>query len=487
MMEMEKNFFRKMMDKLFGITDDVSERKTARKDSPAINAEGEQSPADASNSGWVSVDKNTQNIEKSKAAELGNYSSDQLLRMFEQIEDLVVFINKELNIKYITPSIKDFLGYENKELVDKKFIMLLAGNQFLDFNTAIEKLDKGRNKIQAIFDFKTKASIVKQSEIFIKKFDDRKMGEGYLISSRMLSDRTVDITIDEDEINALMQQKHDLEQALILSEANVKELQNKLVKMSESQPQSDQFDQGKLSEVFQFCSSSMKNKIVKKTNMQFKNTLKITNKYKEEMMKKMDLEEYFTDMYSLAILNMLSAMSLEKRLQLHSYLLNYNTYKNDTQQKNKILLAHVLEKILDEIGEVCRNLNFKFDIVGDHDIFIHANLEVFTNIIQNILLLIIEHDDGEKKEFKNYIRFEKYDQQVRINIVYFSEFKFDFIDVNYPEYVKQADVTGREYIVNSISEICKTQNLKISFSEESDGTDLENRSKQVLLVYDPDA
>lgn len=484
---MEKNFFRRMMDKLFGAGEVEKEKQMLKTQSSGAQIETSESPIEGSNSGWVSVDKNTSNIEKSKAAELGNYSSDQLLRMFEQIEDLVVFINKDLNIKYITPSIKDFLGYENKELVDKKFITLLAGNQFLDFQTAIEKLDRGRNKIQALFDFKTKASIVKQSEIFIKKFDDRKMGEGYLISSRAITDRTVDITIDEDEINALMQEKHDLEQALILSEANVKELQNKLVKMSESQPESDQFDQGKLSDVFEFCSKTMKNKIIKKTNMQFKNTLKITNKYKEETMKKMDLEEYFTDMYSLAILNMLSAMSLEKRLQLHYYLLNYNAYKNGRQDKNKILLSHVLEKILDDIGEVCRNLNFKFDIVGDQDVSIHANLEVFTNIIHNILLLIIEHDDGEKKDFKNYIRFEKYDQQVKINIVYFSEFKFDFIDVNYLEYVKQADVGSHEYIVNSISQLCKTQNIKIGYTEETDGVNSDNLSKQVLLVYDPDA
>ena len=372
---MKKNFFRRMMDKLFG-TGDAALEKKAPKHEPPTGSVLEPTSTEGSNLGWVSVDKNTQNIEKSKAAELGNYSSEQLLRMFEQIEDLVVFINKELNIKYITPSIKDFLGYENKELIDKKFIMLLAGNQFPDFNTAIEKLDKGRNKIQAVFDFKTKASIIKQSEIFIKKFDDRKMGEGYLISSRAISDRTVDITIDEEEINALMQEKHDLQQALILNNTNVKELQNKLVKMSESQPQSDQLDQGKLSNIFEFCSETVKSKIIKKINMQFKNTLKITNKYKEETMKKMDLEEYFTDMYSLAILNMLSAMSLEKKLQLHSYLLNYNAYKNDAQQKNKILLSHVLEKILDEIGEISRNLNFKFDIVGDQDIFIHANLKV---------------------------------------------------------------------------------------------------------------
>ena len=77
---MEKNFFRRMMDKLFG-TGDATLEKKAPKHEPPTGSVLELTSTEGSNLGWVSVDKNTQNIEKSKAAELGNYSSEQLLRM----------------------------------------------------------------------------------------------------------------------------------------------------------------------------------------------------------------------------------------------------------------------------------------------------------------------------------------------------------------------------------------------------------------------
>ena len=119
---MKKNIFKKMMEALFG-SGDKARVSSTQLSLPEEDAKEVQAEVETSNTGWVSVDKNTQNIEKSKAAEAGIFSSDQLLRMFENIDDLVIFINKDSNIKYITPSIKDFLGYENKELIDKKFIM----------------------------------------------------------------------------------------------------------------------------------------------------------------------------------------------------------------------------------------------------------------------------------------------------------------------------------------------------------------------------
>lgn len=434
----------------------------------------------AESSNWVSADKNTQNIEKSKAAEQKKFSSAQLLRMFESIDDLVVFIDKELNIKYITPSIKDFLGYESEELEDKKFISLLTGDKFLEFNTAIEKLEKGRNKIHAMFSFKTKASIVKQAEIFIKKFDDRKMGTGYLISSRAIIDRTVDITIDEDEINELLQQKHDLNQALLLSEQNVRDLQIKLVKLSESQPLSREYDQGKLSVLMNSFSEQLKNKMLKKVNMQYRNTLRIANKYKDESMRKMDLEEYFTDMHSLAVLNMLGGLILEKRMQLYGYLLGQSDLS--VKERTKIYLNAIFERIASEISDVCNNLHCCFDIVGDEDISINASQGIFMNIIYNLLFLIIEHEEENADKFKNYIRFERYDDVVRIHIAYNNGFRFDFMEVNYVEYVKEADIKSYEFLVNSIAQLCKMEGISVNYVESASSED--KAPKQLVLICD---
>lgn len=472
---MKKNILKSILEKLgFAAVRSVK--------SPAENLQEREESAEQKDelveSGWVSADKNTQNIEKYKASELKRFSSEQLLRMFESIDDLVVFIDKELNIKYITPSIKDFLGYESEELQDKKFISLLTGDKFLEFNTAIEKLERGRNKIQAMFSFKTKASIIKQAEIFIKKFDDRKMGTGYLISSRVIVDRTVDITIDENEINALLQQKNDLNQALLLSEQNVRDLQIKLVKLSESQPLSQEYDQVKLSMLMDSFSQHLKSKMLKKINMQYRNTLRIANKYKDESMRKMDLEEYFTDMHSLAVLSLLSGVILEKRMQLYSHLLNQS--EHEAENRTKIYLNAVLERIAGELSDICNNLNCCFDIVGDDDISINASQEVFMNIVCNLLLLVIEHEGEDGPGFKNYIRFEKYDDVIKINIAYSNDFKFDFMEVNYVEYVKEADIKSDEFLVNSIAQLCKMQGISINYVESTSEED--RPPKQIVLL-----
>lgn len=446
---------------------------------------GNKDVSDSGNSTWVSVDANKQNIEKAKAADSKKFTSEQLLRMFENIDDLVVYIDRNLTIKYITPSIKDFLGYESDELFDKKFVSLLTSDKFSEFNTAIERLESGRNKMHLFFDFKTKAGIVKQAEMLIKKFDDRKMGTGYLISSRAIFNRNVNINIDETEIDQLLQEKHDLQQELLVVQGHIRELQVKLVKLSEAQPEDGNADFTKISRIMLMFARDLKYKILKKINIQYKNTHKIANKYKDETMRKFDLEEYFTDMHSLSVLNALGVSVLEKRLQLYSFLLDRNSKDGVDLSKNKMYLKPILNRIMDELRDVCSNLNFCFDIIGDDDIFVNASQEMFMSVIYNILLAIMEHENGESIDIKNYIHFEKYDNFVKLNIVYANEFKFEFAEINYSEYFKEADISSKEFLFNSIYELCKVQGLSIHCvnKEEKDETDI---SKELVIVFHTD-
>ncbi len=105
-------------------------------------------------------------------------------KLFENLVDMVWFISLDGEIKYLSPSAKEFLGYEAEDLVGKRAITMMVSESYQDFEEKAQRLYRDKNRIQAIFDYKTKAGLVKQGDVVMRRFQDKKYGEGYIGSTR---------------------------------------------------------------------------------------------------------------------------------------------------------------------------------------------------------------------------------------------------------------------------------------------------------------
>lgn len=107
-------------------------------------------------------------------------------KLFESLVDMVWFISLEGEIKYMSPSSKEFLGYEAEDLVGKRALTIMSAESYQDFEEKAQRLYRDKNRIQAVFEYKTKAGLIKPGDVVMRRFQDKRYGEGYIGSTRPL-------------------------------------------------------------------------------------------------------------------------------------------------------------------------------------------------------------------------------------------------------------------------------------------------------------
>ncbi len=161
-------------------------------------------------------------------------------RVINNISDVLLFISIDGDIKYISASVKDFLGYEAEQLNDKKVIKIIGQNDFNRFDTLCKSLYEGNNLIEDSFKFKTKAGLLKLGESAIKAYSDHKWGEGYIASIRPLSTNKIEQQQNSDkEYKSLIAERDSLNSQKSKLEGEIADLRMKITKILQEQEESE--------------------------------------------------------------------------------------------------------------------------------------------------------------------------------------------------------------------------------------------------------
>lgn len=192
---------------------------------------------------------NNQTTKTSKRDEVSTSSAEKttikkvespINKMFDSIMDVVWFIDLNGEIKYISQSVKEFLGYEPDELIGKRALLLMPVDQYNEFERNATRLYKDLNLVQDIYEYKTKAGLIKRGESIIKAYSDRKLGEGYIGSTRPITDQ-VAIAMDTDakQLKQLKSQVEGLDLDNRSLNEEVTSLREKLVMINQAHDSAD--------------------------------------------------------------------------------------------------------------------------------------------------------------------------------------------------------------------------------------------------------
>ncbi len=161
-------------------------------------------------------------------------------RVINNISDVLLFFNIDGDIKYISASVKDFLGYEAEQLSDKKVVKIIGQNDSNRFDTLCKSLYEGNNLVEDSFKFKTKAGLLKLGESAIKPYSDHKWGEGYIASIRPLSTNKIEQQQSSDkEYKSLVAERDSLNSQKSKLEGEIADLRMKITKILQEQEESE--------------------------------------------------------------------------------------------------------------------------------------------------------------------------------------------------------------------------------------------------------
>ncbi len=110
-------------------------------------------------------------------------------KMYQAISDVIWFITIDGDVAYVSPSVKEFMGYEPEELIGKRAITLMTPEDYRDFDAKMTRLYKDKNIVQDIFSFKTKAGLLKTGETHVRAYTDKEHGDGYVGTTRPVSEQ----------------------------------------------------------------------------------------------------------------------------------------------------------------------------------------------------------------------------------------------------------------------------------------------------------
>ncbi len=110
-------------------------------------------------------------------------------KMYQAISDVIWFITIDGDVAFVSPSVKEFMGYEPEELIGKRAITLMTPEAYRDFEAKLTRLYKDKNIVQDVFSFKTKAGLLKMGETHVRAYTDNERGDGYVGTTRPISEQ----------------------------------------------------------------------------------------------------------------------------------------------------------------------------------------------------------------------------------------------------------------------------------------------------------
>lgn len=412
------------------------------------------------------------------------YVENQMDLMFEQNQDVMWFISKDESIKYISPSIKEFLGYEPEDLLNSKVISILTNESYMDFKKSVEILNNDKYKIHCVYKYKTKGGLIKYGEAIFKTYYNKKYGEGYFGTTREITqEKALSITRTDDEFIKMKSQIHELTQDKKYLHEEVQNLSKKIIKMSEADDRYKTFPISKVSELIDLNLNKI-NEVNNKISNQNKNTVYIMKKMKNNELLVDELRDYLYYSYNEFELLKKDFGIIKNEFEFYSLLFKNSNLELNFIEKQTFNLNEMIENILLEFKVTLKKFENIISFSADNKLKdINENLNIIYIIIKTLIMNILD-----KVYIKNNIK------NSTINLITLKNenltiFEINFVsskvydintNVKFINYVENNSTDTLEFLLVSINELLK-KTTDVIYEYEYEKNMKLNRIKLIFL------
>jgi PAS domain S-box-containing protein len=374
-------------------------------------------------------------------------------KLFENITDVIWFISLEGEIKYISSSVKEFLGYEPEELIVKRAVMMMTNEAYSDFDRTASRLYRDKNIVQATFEYKTKAGLIKIGEAFVKSHSDKRYGEGYVGSTRPLSDDAAQAKVtDENQLKKFAEQAEDLKQINKTLILEIDDLKQKIYRVHEEQDKREEVPMHALAEALEKVSEHYSDNTKEQLEAHHRELELISDKFTEMTMSKYDLENYFKVAKKKIHDTSNSLDILSDRVSLF----NHYLMASDSLDVQKYQIRSLLEESVLKLKHFFKNTKHIIEIDCPRGIEIEIDKTLFEHVINNMIINSLQFSFTQVRNGKIEIVVEAVDKQVIITYKDDGEkIKADVIDEMFAGIINQ-DINALEgmelHIVRQIIE-----------------------------------
>ena len=355
-------------------------------------------------------------------------------KLFESLVDMVWFISLDGEIKYLSQASKEFLGYEAEDLIGKRAISMMVSESYQDFEEKAQRLYRDKNQIHAIFEFKTKAGLVKQGDVVMRRYQDKRYGEGYIGSTRpvvegpsihfeepvapkVVSDKTEQFlseTVQAEKIHSennalkLKEDLDDIKQVNKQLHLELEDMKSKFQFLHETMEQKEDVSVEVLAEVLERMADHYTAATKRQLLDHDKELEIISDKFNQQSMNKADLENYLKHAKSKVHQTVNGLDLLKDRVRLYkSYLtpvehLNVQTYP----------LRTLLEESVLKLKQFFKNTKHVIEMDCPKAINIHTDKQLFEQVINNMIMHSLQFSFHNIRNGRIEIVAEQVEQQI---------------------------------------------------------------------------
>ncbi len=304
-------------------------------------------------------------------------------KMFYAVSDVIWFITTEGDIAYVSPSVKEFMGYEPEELIDKRAITIMPPEVYRDFESKVTRLYKDKNLIQEVFTFRTKAGLLKSGEMHVRAYTDNERGDGYVGSTRPISEEKIkQKATSEKRLKDLTEENASLKSDVHNLNSEINTLTEKLTLVNRELTASDKIGRKAFGELIFELLESYRTELVPDIEEQRVKVQQITKKFKDKSMGKYDLKNYLEN----ALIN-LNSQTDELAFASNCYQL----YKEITNNNRKIntksyKISTLFEQTVIELKQTFSESEHIVNIECSAELSLSTDERLFSNLIRYLIL-----------------------------------------------------------------------------------------------------
>lgn len=337
-------------------------------------------------------------------------------KLFENLVDMVWFISLEGEIKYISGAAKEFLGYEAEDLIGKRAVTIMASEAYQEFEAKAQRLYRDKNRVQAVFDFKTKAGLIKPGDVVMRRYQDKRYGEGYIGTTRPLPeivlapDREPEVPV-EPHLNAQLKgDLEDLKQVNRQLHQELDDMKGKFHLLHLEMEKREDIPVEVLAEVLERMADHYTLATKRQLLDHDKELEIISDKFNHQSMAKADLENYLKQA-KFKIHQTVNGLDLLKdRVKL------YKSFLTPVEHLHlqRYPMRAILEESVLKLKQFFKNTKHVIEIDCPKTIEISTDKALFEQVINNMIMHSLQFSFQNTRNGRIEIKVEQVDEQVLV-------------------------------------------------------------------------
>ncbi len=316
-------------------------------------------------------------------------------KMFYAVSDVIWFITTEGDIAYVSPSVKEFMGYEPEELIGKRAITLMPPEVYRDFESKLTRLYKDKNIVQEVFSFRTKAGLLKSGETHVRAYTDNEKGDGYVGATRPISEEKIkQRATSEKRLKDLTEENAGLKSDIHELTSEIDTLTEKLTRVNDELTASDKIGQRVFSALLLELIESYYAHLSPDIELQRSNLQQLTQKFNNKSMGKYDLKNYLDN----------TAIDLNAQTDTLAFVLNCYQFYCEIVKKDKKVnrksykISTLFERSVIELKQTFSQSEHVINIDCSADLAFDTDELLFLSLIRYLILKSLTQSFKNRKK-----------------------------------------------------------------------------------------